>query len=142
MIMPIKKKQFPAAALAVFLILFAGISAWTFAQEGHPLDGTWSGDRIINGDKIRVLLIMRLLPDQEIEGTLIENGARIPLNNVTLNPENWSVNIQAQGENRAGDSVNYSVEGVIENLGSSFDRTIVGTWRDGGEVGEFSVRMN
>jgi hypothetical protein len=84
---------------------------------------------------------MDLQPDQRIEGTLIENGARIPLD-ITLNPEDWSVSIIAQGQNRAGDAVNYQANGVIENVGTATQRMIVGTWQDGGSVGEFRVRMN
>ena len=84
---------------------------------------------------------MNLQPDQQIEGMLIENGARIPLD-ITLNPDDWSVSIIAQGQNRAGDAVKYQATGVIENVGTSNQRMIVGRWQDGSSVGEFSVRMN
>jgi hypothetical protein len=122
-------------------LLILCVSVLVTAQEGHPLTGTWSGDRESNGSKVRLLLIMDLQPDQRIEGTLIESGARIPLD-ITLNPEDWSVSIIAQGQNRAGDAVNYQANGVIENVGTSTQRMIVGTWQDGGNVGEFQVRMN
>ena len=124
-----------------FALLLLSVSVFIYAQEGHPLTGTWSGDRVSNGTKVRLLLIMDLQPDQQIEGTLIENGARIPLD-ITLNPEDWSVSINAQGQNRAGDAVNYQATGVLENIGSVNQRTIIGTWQDGEIVGEFQVRMN
>jgi hypothetical protein len=122
-------------------LLIMGVSVFVYAQEGHPLTGTWSGDRVSNGSKVRLLLIMNLQPDQKIEGTLIENGARIPLD-ITLNPDDWSVSIIAQGQNRAGDAVNYQATGVIENVGTANQRMIVGTWQDGGSTGEFQVKMN
>jgi hypothetical protein len=128
-------------AAGFFALLLLSVSVFIYAQEGHPLTGTWSGDRVSNGTKVRLLLIMDLQPDQQIEGTLIENGARIPLD-ITLNPEDWSVSITAQGQNRAGDAVNYQATGVIENVGTANQRMIVGTWQDGGNVGEFQVRMN
>jgi len=125
----------------LFTMLLLSVSVFIYAQEGHPLTGTWSGDRVSNGTKVRLLLIMDLQPDQQIEGTLIENGARIPLD-ITLNPEDWSVSIIAQGQNRAGDEVNYQATGVIENVGTVNQRMIVGTWQDGEVIGEFQVRMN
>lgn len=123
-------------------LLLALMSTWTLAQEGHPLNGTWSGNRDSDGRNVRVLLIMDMLPNQLIEGTLIENGARIPLSDVTLHHEDWSVTMRAVGKNRAGDQVNYEIEGVIENLGSATEREIAGTWKDGNGRGDFRVRMN
>ena len=125
----------------LFALLLLSVSVFIYAQEGHPLTGTWSGDRVSNGTKVRLLLIMDLQPDQKIEGMLIENGARIPLD-ITLNPEDWSVSIIAQGQNRAGDAVNYQANGVIENVGTANQRMIVGTWQDGEVVSEFQVTMN
>lgn len=129
------------ASCTALVVLLLTVTA-AMAQEGHPLDGTWSGDRIANGDKVRVLLIMKLLPDQRIEGTVIENGARIALHDITLDPENWSVTMTVDGATRAGEPVRYKVDGVIENLGSASERRIVGTWENGSDGGEFRVSMN
>lgn len=122
---------------------FLSLMACTvLAQEGHPLDGTWSGDRLVAGEKVRVLLVMKLLPDQSFDAMLIENGARIPLSDVTLYHEDWTVSLEVDGKNRAGETVRYSVSGEIQNLGSTFDRMIVGKWSNGRDEGEFKVTMN
>ena len=118
------------------------VATLAFGQEGHPLDGTWSGYRIVNGEKVRVLVIMRLLPDQRIEGTIIENGARIPLRDVNLDPSAWTVSLTVDGPGRSGEQISYSMEGSIENLGSARNRIIVGQWRDEKEEGDFSLNMN
>lgn len=127
--------------LAVGCLVLA-ITNLALAQEGHPLEGTWSGDRLSGGDKVRVLLILHLQPDQSFDATLIENGARIPLSKVTLHPEDWTVSLEARGKNRAGETVHYEIEGTLENLGSATERMIAGTWTDANGSGDFRVRMN
>ena len=136
------KTLFGLQTIQTLFFVLAFLPFSVLGQEGHPLDGTWSGDRIVNGDKVRVLLIMKLLPDQRIEGTLIENGVRLVLDNVVLDPADWSVNISVDGKARSGELVRYAVEGMIENLGSKSDRWLVGTWHGDGETGEFRVKMN
>jgi len=128
-------------ATGLMALLLMSWSSWTLAQEGHPLQGTWSGDRTSNGEKVRILLILNHMPDQSIEATLIENGSRIPVD-VTLNPEDWSVSITVDGQTRSGEPLIYSANGTIENLGAVFGRKIVGTWRAGRDSGDFQVTMN
>lgn len=133
-------RKFKQAAGFLTLLLM-GLSSWALAQEGHPLQGTWSGDRTVNGQKVRVLLILNHMPDQSIEATLIENGSRIPVD-VSLHHEDWSVTINVDGQTRSGEPLQYSANGSIENLGAVFGRTIVGTWGSGSESGAFQVTMN
>lgn len=124
---------------AITVLLF---SPFLVAQEGHPLDGTWSGDRIVNGEKVRMLLVMRLQPDQSIESTLIEGGVRIPVHSIVLEPANWSISMVVDGRSRNGDPVRYNMRGYIENLGSAKDRTIVGKWDNGTISGDFNLEIN
>ena len=133
--------QIHGAVLKILCLLLLALSVNTVAQEGHPLTGTWSGNRESGEGSVRLLLIMNLQADQNIEGVLIENGSRIPLD-ITLNPDDWSVIINAQGATRSGEVVNYRAEGVIENLGSATQRMIVGSWNDGSSDGEFSLEVN
>lgn len=136
----IKSVQPSIVSFSLILLLVA--SGPLVAQEGHPLTGTWSGDRVTNGETTRVLLILSLQPDQVISGTLIENGARISLSEVVLDPEDWSVSMKAAGKDRAGNDLSYEIEGVIENLGSVSERMIVGTWRGMSGSGEFRINLN
>jgi len=126
--------------LALVVLLSAVFPA--LAQEGHPLDGTWSGDRIVDGEKVRVLMIMRLLPDQRIEGTIIEKGVRLPLQDVTLDPADWSVSLTVMGVGRDGEEIHYSMHGLIGNLGSARNRSIAGQWEGNNAGGDFSLELN
>jgi hypothetical protein len=128
--------------LTPFFILLLSISYPVFSQEGHPLVGSWSGDRLVNDQRTRVLVLLDLQVDQEITGTLLENGARIPLTNVKLDPENWSVSMNASGEDRTGNSLHYEIQGEIDNLGSATQRIITGSWDDGENTGSFSLQRN
>ncbi len=125
----------------LLLVMFL-VGPFVVAQEGHPLDGTWSGDRIVNGEKVRVLVIMRLLPDQSIEGTVIERGVRLPLQDVTLDPADWSMSLTVDGSGRDGEVIHYRMQGQLENLGSARNRSIVGRWENDNASGDFSLAMN
>lgn len=104
------------------------------AQEGHPLTGSWSGNRMVDGAASRILLVMDLQRDQTITGYLMENGKRSAIQNLELDVSDWSVSFTLEG--------GYSVEGTIGELGSQTLRTIDGTWTDGSRSGDFSVDIN
>src|SRR5687767_79722 len=119
--------MFSAAALSLLTTVL-------FAQEGHPLTGSWSGERMVDGQPSRVLLVMDLQRDQKISGYVLENGKRSELQEVKLNTDEWSVSFALdQG---------YRVEGAIGELGSQTQRTITGTWTDGSKSGTFHVDIN
>ena len=120
-----------AVMCAVTLALLAAVA---FAQEGHPLTGSWSGERMVDGQPSRVLLVMDLQRDQKISGYVLENGKRSELQDVKLNTDAWSVSFALdQG---------YRVDGAIGELGSQTQRTITGTWTDGSKSGAFHVDIN
>lgn len=104
------------------------------AQEGHPLHGSWSGQRMVDGKPSRVLLVMELHKDQTISGYVLENSKRSPLQDVELHTDDWSVTFALEG--------GYKVEGSIGELGSQTLRTITGTWTDGSKTGDFHVDIN
>lgn len=116
---------------AVVLSLLATVLA---AQEGHPLVGSWSGDRMVDGKASRVLLVMELHRDQTISGYVLENGKKSALQDVALNTDKWSVSFALDE--------GYKVEGAIGELGSQTLRTITGTWTDGSKNGAFHVDIN
>lgn len=121
-------------ALLLAGMLLAMLAARGQAQEGHPLTGSWSGDRSVDGQRSRVLLVMDLGRDQVISGYVLENGKRSALENVTLDLESWTVAFSlADG---------YQVNGTIGELGSQTERTITGTWTDGSKRGVFHVDIN
>lgn len=128
------------AAGTVLLLVLSSLPAG--AQQGHPLTGSWSGERGVDGRDSRILMVLDLQRDQSLSGYVIENRARIPLTAVTLNPDDWSVNFVVDGQDREGNAISYEVDGTIENLGSWNAREIVGTWTDGRASGAFRVTLN
>lgn len=116
---------------AVVLSLVANILS---AQEGHPLTGSWSGERMVDGKASRVLLVMELQRDQLITGYVLENGKKSALHDVVLGIDSWSVTFALDK--------GYQVTGAIGELGSQTLRTISGTWTDGTSKGDFHVTIN
>ena len=115
-------------------VTFALLATVLFAQEGHPLNGSWSGERLVDGKPSRILLVMELHRDQTISGYVLENSKKSALQNVALNTADWSVSFALEQ--------GYKVQGVIGELGSQTQRTIMGTWTDGSKSGEFHVDIN
>jgi hypothetical protein len=125
------KNRWTLTIAAVVLALLATVLS---AQEGHPLNGSWSGERMVDGKASRILLIMELHKDQMISGYVLENGKKSALQDVTLNTDAWSVSFALEQ--------GYKVEGAIGELGSQTQRTITGTWTDGSKNGAFHVDIN
>ena len=40
-------------------IIFAFVSAFAFAQEGHPLTGTWHGEWTASGQKSSIVMALK-----------------------------------------------------------------------------------
>ena len=119
-------------------VMAIAVSA-ALAQEGHPLTGSWSGNRNVDGKNARVLMVMELARDQTISGYVLEQGKRVPLEAVTLDPATWAVSFSL-GASEGGPR--YKVEAGFEDMGSATNRRLVGTWSNGTDSGDFSVRLN
>jgi hypothetical protein len=110
------------------------VAAAGHAQEGFPLDGTWRGQRQA-GTEPSVTIVMVLQWDGKKVSGLIDPGPKaIQIASAELIPEGWQVKIDAR--TRAGELISFT--GVIGKLGA-YDRTITGTWMEGGR--SYHVRM-
>ena len=110
-----------------------------FAQEGHPLKGTWLGDWGPNkNDRNQVTIVMDW-DGKQITGQINPGPNAIPLKNATLEPKGWMVHFEADAKNAAGQNVHYVVDGKIENLGLS-NRSIAGTWSHDNVKGDFRIQ--
>ena len=119
--------------LACFLML---ISA--FAQEGHPLKGTWLGDWGPNRtDRTQVTILLEW-DGKQITGVVNPGPGSIPIQKASLEPKGWLVHFEVDAKNNAGQPVHYVVDGKIENLGS-VRRSIVGSWIQGNQKGDFKI---
>lgn len=108
------------------------------AQEGHPLKGswvgTWAGNKTHGND---VLLVMNW-DGKTISGVINPGTDNMTIKNATLNPAGWIVHIEADGKDKSGAVVSYSIDGKIEDLRLP-NRTITGTWKSNRESGMFRV---
>ena len=111
----------------------------TFAQEGHPLKGSWLGDWGPNkNDRNQVTIVMDW-DGKQITGMINPGPTSIPLQKASLDPKGWLVHFEADAKNNAGQTVHYVVDGKIENLGLA-NRIIVGTWSHDNMKGDFRIQ--
>lgn len=103
------------------LSLFAAfLCAWpAFAQEGHPLTGTWTGD--VGQRHVTVALEW---DGRNVTGTINPGPDAAQIRNVTVDPAAWAIHIEAEGKERI------TVDGRLANIGSPA-RTLTGTWTQG-----------
>lgn len=116
-------------AFAVVGLLAAAGSV--FAQEGHPLTGTWSGDwGPTLTDREHITLVMRW-DGREVSGLINPGPDSVDLDAVRLDVADWTLRLSASGPDGA-----ISAEGRLEDLESPH-RTLRGTWRVGDTEGDF-----
>jgi hypothetical protein len=119
----------------LFVCLVVAMSA--FAQEGHPLSGTWTGNwGQGTGPRNHITLVMNWDGDK-VTGVMNPGPDSAPLN-VRIDYANWTVHIDAESKDAAGKAVRIEAEGKIEDLGSP-RRRLVGSWRQDGVTGDFKV---
>ncbi len=118
--------------------LLAVFAAGTYAQEGHPLRGTWLGDwGPSRTDRNQVTLVLDW-NGEAVTGVINPGPDAIPLTKATLEPKGWLVHLEANAKNRAGKTVHYVIDGKIENLGL-YNRSITGTWSHDEVKGDFKI---
>jgi len=123
------------------LLACLAVAATAAAQFGHPLKGSWSGDWGPDKNDRTHMLIEIKWDGKALTGTLNPGPDGAPLQNLTLNPEGWTIHFEADGKDKAGRTVRYVADGKLENLGA-YDRFITGTWMSGPTKGDFKVTMN
>lgn len=100
--------------------------------QGHPLKGTWLGDWGPNKTQ-RTQVLIDMDWDGKVVTAILSPGAEaIRFTKAELDHTNWTVHL----ETAAG--VRYLVDGKIENLGLA-RRSIVGTWVQGNQKGDFRI---
>jgi len=127
-------KTFPLVLVCVLGLtgVAAGQSALNEGQ-GHPLKGIWIGDWGPDKAKRTPVLIEMNWDGKAITGSISPDADKIAFTKADLNTANWTVHLEAQ----AG-ATKYVIDGKIENLGS-LSRSIVGTWTQGNQKGDFKI---
>ena len=129
---------------AVRLVCVAVVLLWAasaFAQYGHPITGSWSGDwGPTKANRNRVLLDLDW-DGKAITGRINPGPDAVVIQKATLDASTWMVRLEAEAKDKAGQSVRYLIEGKLENIGVP-NRVISGTWTQGGVKGDFKVVRN
>ncbi len=113
---------------AVCLALATGMLSSVSAQEGHPIKGSWIGEWEGNTNGESLLMVMNW-DGTAISGIINPGTDNIEIDSATLNPDNWTVHIEADG---------YVLDGTFARLETA-SRSISGTWSNGGTSGNFEI---
>ena len=111
------------------------------AQFGHPLKGSWSGDWGPDKDRRTRVLLQMNWDGKAITGAINPGPNAVPLTKASLDPDSWTVRLEAEGKDAAGRTVRSVIEGKLENIGA-YRRVLRGTWTEGGTKGDFRLVMN
>jgi hypothetical protein len=107
------------------------------AQEGHPLKGSWIGTWANNKLHGNDVLVIMNWDGKAITGIINPGTDDISFKTATLDPEKWTVRIEADAKGKA--PVTYVIEGKLENL-AMHNRSIVGTWKSQQGSGAFTIQ--
>ena len=108
------------------------------AQEGHPMTGTWHGDWASSPtQRTRVVLYMKW-DSKNVTGMINPGPKAIPLTVASLDASKWTVHLEGEGNDQAGNAVKIVADGKMDNIGS-YNRTITGTWTQGTAKGDFKL---
>ena len=117
-------------------VAFAAVAV--VAQEGHPLTGTWHGEwSPAPGQHASIVMFMKW-DSKNIVGTINPGPKGGPITAATLDAEKWTVHFEGDTKDAAGKLVHISADGKLDNIGS-YNRTITGTWTQGGAKGDFKI---
>jgi len=126
-----------------FLLLVAAsvLMGSAFAQEGHPLVGTWSGDWGPTPTHRNQVTIVMNWDGKNVSGIINPGPDVIPMKVVTLDSSKWTVHIEAQAKDQSGNRVDFIIDGKLDNI-LSYKRTLSGTWSHGNIKGDFKITRN
>ena len=103
-----------------------------FAQFGHPLKGSWSGDWGPDKDQRTRVLLQMQWDGKAITGAINPGPNARPLTKASVDPETWQVHLEAR---------DIVIDGKLDNLGSAH-RVLSGTWTEAGRKGDFKLTRN
>jgi hypothetical protein len=109
-----------------------------FAQEGHPLVGTWSGTWGPTPTHRNQVTIVMNWDGKNVSGIINPGPDVILMKVVTLDSTKWTVHIEADAKDSSGNPVHFMVDGKLDNILSN-NRTLSGTWNHGNVKGDFKL---
>lgn len=127
------------ALVAVVLMLPVAVDA----QYGHPLKGSWSGERMAGAQSVRLLVNLDW-DGKEVTGVINPGANAATVRKVAVDsskPSAWVVRLEAERKDASGKVVPIVIDGTLENIGA-YRRFITGTWTEGGMKGNFKLTRN
>jgi hypothetical protein len=127
--------------LSAFCIVHSALLATCIslsAQEGHPLVGSWHGDRGTNPKTRTDVTLVMDWDGTQLSGIVNPGFEGMKLQNAKLTPKDWSVHFELDAKDAAGKPTRCMVDGKIDRLGSD-QRTLTGTWVCGSVKQDFKL---
>ena len=115
------------------LLICLALAVLGFAQQGHPLTGTWSGDWGASPTQRTQMTFVVNWDGKNVTGIINPGPDAIPISSVYVDVTNWTIRIEADAK-----GTHISAEGRLEDIGS-YHRTIKGTWHQGTVAGDFRL---
>jgi len=115
--------------LGVAAGMAAGMTTMLSAQEGHPVKGSWIGEWAGNTTHGESVLMVMNWDGEKISGIINPGTDNIQIEKAELDADDWSIHIEA------GD---YEIDGAFLRLELP-NRSIEGTWKNGGNSGNFEI---
>lgn len=132
-----RRRVFHGVCFTSCLLACVGVVAPGFAQQGHPLTGTWNGDWGTSPTQRTQMTIVMTWDGKETKGTINPGPDSAPVS-VFLDVINWTVRIETDMKDSAGKPVHVLAEGKMDDIGN-YHRTISGTWKQGATNGTFKL---
>ena len=119
------------------LLMYLSFAVPNFAQQGHPLTGTWNGDYGPSPTQRTQVTMVMTWDGKEVKG-VINPGPDSSTAIVSVDVSKWTIRFEADIKDQAGKPVHVSADGKLEDIGN-YHRTITGTWRQGTTDGDFKL---
>ena len=133
-----KEKKMRRVAAVFACVLVSLLAGSAFAQEGHPLTGTWHGDYGTSATQRTQFVFLMHWDSKKVEGKINPGANSIPLKVATLDASKWMVHFEADMKDASGKPMPMVFDGKLDNVGS-YNRTITGTWTSGAQKGDFKL---
>ena len=127
--------------MAFHLICFlacVGAVVTAIAQEGHPLTGTWAGDWGPTPTQRNHVTFVMNWDGKNVTGTINPGPDAIPIASVFVDWTNWTVRIEADTKDQAGNPVHIAAEGAWKISARTIGRSRV-PGAQGAAKGDFRI---
>jgi len=128
------------AAWSIVLVCLAGVAA-PYAQEGHPLVGTWRGEWGPNAKQRHDLTFVMEYDGKAVTGQINPGFESMKLQTVALDPATWTVRFQTETKDASGKVVPVVIQAKFEDV-TNRHRSLVGTWTQGATKGDFKITLD